>query len=469
MTDQSKTPPEGKEGLNIQALLAEVEQSVAEKKAKGLYDPAEVRRVEEAKVELVPQAGEEASDQVSLHHARLQGLWETNLFGVTTHRAGPKGRMIVGAKSLLHKFTRPLLNIWLARQVTFNDELVKLLNILLIQHADLRRDLDRQIADHAEFQRDVVQAQTGMDDRHRRAEKRLDSLEDMGRGLAEIRREVALLQAMAKQSGQSESKVELLLARLQGILEKQAAAGTVSADTARAVAAERSRSRGAAYLAFEDMHRGSREEIKRRQEVYLPVFAASVSPEKPLLDLGCGRGEFLELAREAGLSAKGVDLNPEMAAACRQAGLDVAEGDAVEFLRGLPEQSLGGILASQLIEHLTLEDLTEMVSLCAAKLAPGGALVAETINPQCLTTFSGAFYLDLTHQKPIHPEAARFLWRWAGFDQVEIMYLSPYPPEVRLEADPAPQGGLAEVFNRNISRLNDLLYSFQDYAVVGRK
>jgi len=459
MTDQSKTPPQGEKGLDLKALLAEVERSVADKKAQGIYDPAEVRRVEEAQVELVPQAGEDAPDQMSLHHARLQGLWEANLFGVTTHRAGPKGRLIVGAKKFIHKLTRPFLNIWLARQVTFNDELVKLLNLLLphlaMQHADLRRDLEQTRLDAQE--------------RQGRAEKRLDVLEEMGRSLAEIRREVALLQSMAKKSGQGEGKTELLLARLQEILEKQAAAGTVSAETARAVAAERSRSRGAAYLAFEDMHRGSREEIRRRQEVYLPIFKDSVSQEKPLLDLGCGRGEFLELVREAGISAKGVDLNPEMVAACRQAGLDVVEGDAVEFLRGLPEQSLGGIMAAQLIEHLTLDELTELVNLCAAKLAPGGALVAETVNPQCLTTFSGAFYLDLTHQKPIHPEAARFLWRWAGLDQVEIMYLSPYPPEVRLETDTALQGNLAEVFNRNMSRLNDLLYSYQDYAVVGRK
>ena len=148
-------------------------------------------------------------------------------------------------------------------------------------------------------------------------------------------------------------------------------------------------------------------------------------------------------------------------------------------MRGLEDDSLGGVLMAQVIEHLTLDQLMELVSLCVLKLKPGGAFIAETVNPQCLTTFSGAFYLDLTHNKPIHPEAARFLWRWAGLGDVEIMYLSPYPDEHLLEMAPAtetPSGpagrgpqATAEALNRNMQRLNQLLFGFQDYAVAGRK
>ena len=463
MTDQPQTPPGSDDGLDMKALLDEVEKSVADKKAQGFYDPAEMARIEQTAVELVAQADEGTPSQISMHHARLQELWETTLFGVGTHRLGLKGRLIVKAKQLLHKLTQFPVNIWLARQIRFNDELVKLLNLLLphlaTQNADLRRDLEQTRLDLQEEFRE----------RQGRSEKRLDALEDMKRGLNEIKREIALLQSFAKEAGRSESKMETLLARLQDIVEKQAAAGVISADTAKAVAGERARSRGAAYLAFEDMHRGSREEIRRRQEVYIPIFQASVSEKTPLLDIGCGRGEFLELAKAKGLSAKGVDLNSEMVADCRENGLDAVEADAVEFMKSLPDESLGGILASQLIEHLTLDELSELVGLCAAKLAPGGAFVAETINPQCLTTFSGAFYLDLTHQKPIHPEAARFLWRWAGLGEVEIVYLSPYPPEVLLEAGPSGEDAMSGAFNRNMKRLNELLYGYQDYAVVGRK
>jgi O-antigen chain-terminating methyltransferase len=238
----------------------------------------------------------------------------------------------------------------------------------------------------------------------------------------------------------------------------------------------RAKSRGAAYLAFEDLHRGTRQEIKRRQAVYLPYFSEAASPEAPILDLGCGRGEFLELCREHGLAARGVDVNPEMVAFCREQGLDVAEADALEHLRACPEASLGGILLAQVIEHLTLDQLMELTALCASRLKSGAALIAETVNPQSLSTFAGAFYLDLTHIKPIHPEAARFLWRAQGLGQVEVVYLSPVPAEHKLE--PASGGesgadlagaGIAGAFNRNVKRLNELLYGPQDYAVVGRR
>jgi len=233
----------------------------------------------------------------------------------------------------------------------------------------------------------------------------------------------------------------------------------------------RAASRGAAYLAFEDLHRGTREEIKRRQSVYLPHFRLSVGPEAPLLDLGCGRGEFLELCREAGLPARGVDVNPAMVAFCREQGLEVSEADVLAYLRALPEGGLGGILLSQVIEHLDLDQLTELVALCAKKLAPGGTLIAETINPQSLSTFAGAFYVDLTHNKPVHPEAARFLWRWAGLGDVQILQLSPVGPEGQLEPLPGGTGApeVAGAFNRNVARLNQLLYGPLDYAVVGRK
>jgi O-antigen chain-terminating methyltransferase len=237
------------------------------------------------------------------------------------------------------------------------------------------------------------------------------------------------------------------------------------------VARVRADSRGEAYLAFEDLHRGTREEIKRRQSVYLPHFQISVTARAPLLDLGCGRGEFLDLCREAGLPARGVDVNPAMVAACRERGLDVAEGDGLAHLRTLPDASLGGILLSQVVEHLSLDQLTELVALCAAKLVPGGALIAETVNPQSLITFAGAFYVDLTHTKPVHPEAARFLWRWAGLGEVQILYLS--PPAADHQREPLPGGAaapeLAGAFNRNVARLNQLIYGPQDYAVVGRK
>lgn len=418
---------------DVAAVLAEVEAAVAAKKAQGLYNAAEMRRVEGAAVIL--QVDRELEEMERLA-AYLRETWDAKACDVSTHRAGLPGTLIVGFKRLMHRLTRPYLNVVLARQTAFNNQLAALSSILVARLTVFGNSLRRH-QEHSENHFDDVEA-----------------------------RVTALERRLFAGNAQSEA----LLARLQQVVDDLARTDRPAPEAAREVAQVRAANRGAGYLAFEDLHRGKREEIKQRQSVYLPHFQLSVSPQAPLLDLGCGRGEFLELCREAGLPARGVDVNPSMVAFCRELGLDVSEADGLTHLRALPPAGLGGILLSQVIEHLSLNRLTELVALCAEKLAPGGVLIAETVNPQSLSTFAGAFYVDLTHNKPVHPEAARFLWRWAGLGEIQILYLSPTAPEHQLE--PLPGGvatGIEGAFNRNVSRLNQLIYGPQDYAVVGRK
>ncbi len=422
--------PNATERPDVAGLVAEVEAAVAAKKAQGFYNPAEVRRVEEAAVTLQVDPELETIERLA---ASLRENWDAKACGISTHRAGFSGRVLVGLKRLMHRLTRPYLNVALAQQTAFNNQLVDLLSLLVSQITAQRLLLEQS------------------EDRFGDVEARLTALE--------------------RRLFSGNAQGEVLLAHLQRIVEEQSRAGHCSPGAAREVAEVRAAGRGAAYLAFEDLHRGTREEIKRRQSAYLPHFQLAVTPQAPLLDLGCGRGEFLELCREAGLPARGVDVNPAMVAYCRELGLEVAEADVLTHLRALPPVGLGGILLSQVIEHLTLDQLTELIALCAEKLAPGGVLIAETVNPQTLSTFAGAFYVDLTHNKPVHPEAARFLWRWAGLGEVQILYLSPVAPERQLETLPAGTGApdVAEAFNRNVARLNQLIYGPLDYAVVGRK
>jgi SAM-dependent methyltransferase len=179
----------------------------------------------------------------------------------------------------------------------------------------------------------------------------------------------------------------------------------------------------------------------------------------PVLDLGCGRGEFLALLREAGVEARGVDLDPDMVAYARGEGLVVAEGDAVEHLESLEDGSLGGIFAAQVVEHLPAPVLVRLLELAAAKLGPGGLLVAETINPLSPLALRN-YYADLTHAQPLVPETLELLARQAGFVAVEVRFLN--EPEERLvePADP--------VIGANVRRLNELLFGALDYAIVAR-
>ena len=138
-----------------------------------------------------------------------------------------------------------------------------------------------------------------------------------------------------------------------------------------------------------------------------------------MLDVGCGRGEFLELLGEAGISARGIDLNHEMAEQCRARGLDVTEADAVGYLSTLPDGSLGGIFAAQVVEHLRADYLLQFLELAFHKLRPGGLLVLETLNPACWIAFFESFIRDITHEWPLHPETLKYLVLASGFSRAD--------------------------------------------------
>lgn len=231
-----------------------------------------------------------------------------------------------------------------------------------------------------------------------------------------------------------------------------------------------------AYLGFEDQFRGSEEEIRGRQRDYVAYFAGA----SDVLDIGCGRGEFLELLKQDGITARGLDLNPEMVEVCKERGLDVTNTDARSYLRGLPDASLGGIIALQVIEHLEPSYLAETLALAYDKLRPGGRMVLETINPACWIAFFESFIRDLTHQKPIHPETLQYLLQANGFAKVEIVYRAPIAEGGKLRrVTPRPehygdaaQDALTELvssFNSNVDRLNGRLFSYQDYAAIAVK
>lgn len=164
------------------------------------------------------------------------------------------------------------------------------------------------------------------------------------------------------------------------------------------------------YSAFEDLFRGPQDLIRGRQAGYVD----SVRGAGWVLDLGCGRGEFMDLLREHGMEARGVDLNEGMVAICREKGHAVELGDALEYLRGLDDHSVPAIFAAQFIEHLPAEGVVELLRLSAAKLEPGGIAIFETVNPHSPTAMK-AFWVDPTHYHPLFPEVLLAFGRFAGF------------------------------------------------------
>ncbi|MPY90633.1 MAG: methyltransferase domain-containing protein [Luteitalea sp.] len=218
------------------------------------------------------------------------------------------------------------------------------------------------------------------------------------------------------------------------------------------------------YVAFEDKFRGQADDIRTRLAAYLPLFESA----SDILDLGCGRGEFLDLLRERGMAARGLDINPDMVQIGRERGLHVDEGDALTFLRSLPDDSLGGLLAAQVVEHLEPDYLVQVLAAAQTKLRPGSRIVVETVNVACWFAFFQSYIRDVTHIRPLHPDTLTHFVRASGFQQVEVRFSSPLPPEHRL-LYAAGDDELHFAFNRNVDRLNDLLFTHLDYAVIGTK
>jgi O-antigen chain-terminating methyltransferase len=222
------------------------------------------------------------------------------------------------------------------------------------------------------------------------------------------------------------------------------------------------------YFQFERDFRGTEEEIRARQSFYLPHFRE----RKNVLDIACGRGEFLELMRELKVPARGVDLDADMVGRCREKDLDVIQGDVFAHLAGLPDGSLDGIFSAQFVEHLPAELYANLIAQCARKLIAGGVLAIETPNPECLAIFSQTFYLDPTHVRPIPPGQLRYLFTEAGLTRITTHFLSPagaglplIPPLTSrvLEAD------RLKAWNDAVARFNETFFGGMDYAVVGHR
>jgi len=219
----------------------------------------------------------------------------------------------------------------------------------------------------------------------------------------------------------------------------------------------------ARYTGFENRFRGPEDEIKKQQERYLTYFRKGGK----VLDLGCGRGEFLDLLQKYGVEGAGIDENGQMIDLCKDKGLNCRKGDILKLLAEYPDASLDGIFSSQVIEHLPPAYLRRMVDLCYFKLAASGVLVLETLNPASVFALVQIYYLDLSHQRPVHPQAIKFLMESSGFEDVQIQYAGELEAD-RLQNLPGADE-TSSILNRNIDRLNDLLYAAPNYAAIGHK
>lgn len=222
------------------------------------------------------------------------------------------------------------------------------------------------------------------------------------------------------------------------------------------------------YKKFEDRYRGDQSLIIARQREYLDFFKGCHN----VLDIGCGRGEFMELLKDNNIGALGLEISDSMMEQCCQKGLNVEKIDAISYLGNhltqKPAYEIDGIFCSQVIEHMYMNHVVEMLRLCYESMKKDSFIVLETINIKSLVTFTSSVYLDPTHVKPIHPGTLEFILESVGFRDVKLIYSSDVPDDEKLGLI-KEENENDRVYNDNVSKLNNLLFGPQDYAAVAKK
>lgn len=362
-------------------------------------------------------------------------------------------------RNLTAHLKEPYLDRIVERQVLFNIHLVRYLR-------DLTDSLENQIEDLSRKQDELLRIQNHLEPRFGLLETKQVSLKGM---YGELESQMEGLRTLVDEVPE---EFQRRADELRGLLEEIPAELWAKIDRLWDLMVNTSQEDyGFSYYACGEKVGGAAE-VER--SLYTPFIDLFVDCQD-VLDLGCGKGVFLSLLKEKGITGRGVDLDEDMIAICQDAGLEVIQMEALTYLESLEDNSVGGIFSSHLIEHLPKPKMVRLLELCHAKLRPAAPLVIITPNAAGLTIFHATFYKDLTHRQPIHPEALRFLLEAAGFREVQIKSLSPIPEDQRLhpiKLERIPDEGqraLLETLNYNFRKLNDLLFGDLDCAAMAVK
>ncbi len=336
------------------------------------------------------------------------------------------------------------------RFASLSDSVKSIEEVSVRRIEEQRREEIRVLKTLADLQNAFMQRIALLDSELRHAlEQRSSAASQLA--VAAAREELA--QGFARLENQIHEEVRLLRQRVGAILARDSFSAVHPADPLRQAASALAPPEG--YfdsLRFSDRFRGGEEAVRDKLRIYVSAFSGL----GPVLDLGCGRGEFLELMRQAGVEAVGVESSGELVRLIQAKGLHAVAADLFAYLDEQPADSVGGVFCAHVIEHMPPDALARLVSLAYRVLRPGGLLVLETPNPACLAIFATYFYLDPTHVRPVPSEFVSYLLQEAGFQEVEVTGM--HPAEVEFESlKPLPDAFRQQFFGS------------MDYSVAARK
>ena len=398
----------------------------------------------------------------ALHETENRKEWEyinsnwniqNNNYFISSHRR-ILGKPLIKGRELVHGEVQRYIDPSLWKQREFNSCIVRILNGIserLGRVDDRIAQSQSSISDQVNDR--IAQSQSAISDQvnDRIAQSQSKVYSDIGEQVRSV------ILAMNKDI---ENR-----AWLAGILEEKIA----KSKEKRSDEMLSSQVKGLNYFIFEDRFRGSRNDTKAKQLKFVKYFEGC----KNVLDIGCGRGEFLELLKDNGISGHGIDIDEDMVRYCRSRDLNVEKLDAVSYLNQLEDKSLDGIFIDQVVEHLDPDYLIKMIDLCYIKMLFGAYIIMETVNPLSLLSLAD-FYMDMSHKRPVHPETLKFLMSAAGFRETVAQFYEPAVEDGRLryiDADELAEKerSLADIINRNTDMLNNMIFGPRDYAAIGKK
>ena len=356
---------------------------------------------------------------------------------VTTHRRGLMGRMVNQILSKLFLAIKVFIDRIVVTQETFNVKVVRLFNRFSKDFNTLSTRLDDQKTATSTLS-------TRLDDQKTKLEEQKSMGDDLAHRLEEQakRGDDFAIQLTASSKKLSEQKTETAQAVQK--VKQEILYPHLDID----------------YKKFEDRFRGEQSQIQERGKLFLNFFHEC----KEVLDIGCGRGEFIQNLHQYGSGAYGIDIDPGMVAECKKKQLNVIQQDAITHLNSLPNNHLDGIFADQLVEHLSRPDIIELVKLCYQKVKKGRFVVLTTPNIKSMVVYANSLYVDLSHITPVHPETLQFLAETAGFTEANLLFYSEVPESHKLKR-PKKDKVMAD----NIDKLNLFLFGPQDYALIAKK
>lgn len=360
----------------------------------------------------------------------------------------PEGETrLLGFKRTVLRLSR----LFLHRQALYNKAMQEAVTLLNNQLADLRarsaNEFGRLAASIAHIEASVADLAA-----------RLDENASIRTDVDETARRVSDL---AESGNALRASLKILQADIDRVVTdlRRTVPPTVSDDTLRELRAATAKRADAFYERFEDTMRGSAESVTSALEAYIADIEARRDLGGPVIDVGCGRGEWLSLMRSRGIEALGIDTNEEAVAACRARDLQAVVADAITYLRELPSDTAIAITGFHIVEHLTPDDQIALVEAALRALKPGGVLILETPNPTNLNVGAASFWSDPTHLRPVNPDYLGFLYSDVGFVGVETRFLH-------------PRDGYKGRASDTVQIEDEVMWALrgpQDFAVIGRK